>query len=258
MAAFKLPRVKKAPRKELQGLHIPEFHCDKLSIHRRLAQGTFGDVYTTFYNTPGGKKDEVVIKKMLHVMDHVERRQFYKEVAILSKLSHENVVRLKGISHKPCAIMMEYIFFDFGPFGEDLHVSSLSDLLLQIDETECKNFTRQRGIPVTLDLDGELQDLSKDISLCIYRILQEGLRNIARHAKATDIQVILSKEDDALNFMVKDNGKGFDPASNKKSSGLGMASMAERARLIQGDLYIESRPGEGTAIRLEAPYASRE
>ena len=84
------------------------------------------------------------------------------------------------------------------------------------------------------------------------------MRNIAQHAKATDIQVMLSRKDDTVHFLVKDNGKGFDSASNKKSSGLGMASMAERARLIQGDLYIESRPGEGTAIRLEAPYASRE
>ena len=148
---------------------------------------------------------------------------------------------------------------DIHMISRQLHPSILDDLgLIQAIETECRNFTRLREVPVTLDLDGTLKDLSKEICLCIYRTLQESLRNIAQHAKATDIQVMLSRKDDTVHFLVKDNGKGFDPASNKKSSGLGMASMAERARLIQGDLYIESRPGEGTAIRLEAPYASRE
>jgi signal transduction histidine kinase len=148
---------------------------------------------------------------------------------------------------------------DIHMISRQLHPSILDDLgLIQAIETECRNFTRLREVPVTLDLDGTLKDLSKEICLCIYRTLQESLRNIAQHAKATDIQVMLSRKDDTVHFLVKDNGKGFDPASNKKSSGLGMASMAERARLIQGDLYIESRPGEGTVIKLKAPYASRE
>jgi signal transduction histidine kinase len=142
--------------------------------------------------------------------------------------------------------------------SRQLHPSILDDLgLARAIETECKNFTRLREIPVTLDLDGTLQDLSNEICLCIYRILQEGLRNIAQHAMATDIQVMLSRKDDTVHFMVKDKGKGFDPASNKKSVGLGMASMAERGRLIQGDLNIESHPGKGTVIKLKAPYASR-
>jgi len=148
---------------------------------------------------------------------------------------------------------------DIHMISRQLHPSILDDLgLIQAIETECRNFTRLREVPVTLDLDGTLKDLSKEICLCIYRTLQESLRNIAQHAKATDIQVMLSRKDDTVHFLVKDNGKGFDPASNKKSSGVGMASMAERARLIQGDLYIESRPGEGTVIKLKAPYASRE
>jgi PAS domain S-box-containing protein len=147
---------------------------------------------------------------------------------------------------------------DIHMISRQLHPSILDDLgLTQAIETECNNFTRLRGIPVTLDLDGTLQDLSKEICLCIYRILQEGLRNIAQHAKATDIQVMLSRKDDTVHFMVKDNGKGFDPASNEKNPGLGMASMAERARLIQGDIDIESRPGQGMVIKLKAPFASR-
>jgi signal transduction histidine kinase len=76
------------------------------------------------------------------------------------------------------------------------------------------------------------------------------LRNIHRHAKAKDVHVGLFKKSDTLHLLIKDNGIGFDPASIKKKEGLGMASMAERAHLIQGDLSIESRPGKGTVIKL--------
>ena len=147
---------------------------------------------------------------------------------------------------------------DIHMISRQLHPSILDDLgLTQAIETECKNFTRLREISITLDLDGTLQDLSKEICLCIYRILQEGLRNIAQHAEATDIQIMLSRKDDTVHFLVKDNGKGFDPTSNKKSVGLGLASMAERARLIQADIDIESHPGQGTVIKLKTPFASR-
>ena len=147
---------------------------------------------------------------------------------------------------------------DIHMISRQLHPSILDDLgLTQAIETECKNFTRLREIPIALDLDGTLQDLSKEICLCIYRILQEGLRNIAQHAKATDIQIMLSRKDDTVHFLVKDNGKGFDPTSNKKSVGMGMASMAERASLIQADIGIESHPGQGTVIKLKTPFASR-
>jgi PAS domain S-box-containing protein len=139
-----------------------------------------------------------------------------------------------------------------------LHPASLDILgLVRSIETECKNFTRLREIPITMDIDDTLQNFSKEISLCTFRILQESLRNIHRHAKAKDVHVGLFKKSDTLHLLIKDNGIGFDPASIMKKEGLGMASMAERAHLIQGDLSIESRPGKGTVIKLAAPLKSR-
>jgi len=135
-----------------------------------------------------------------------------------------------------------------------LHPTTLSVLgLVRSIETECRNFTRSREIPVTLDLDDELPYLSNEISLCIYRILQEGLRNIVQHAKAAGVHVTLSQKSDILHLLIKDNGIGFDPASSAGKTGLGIASMKERARLIQGELSIESQPGKGTAIKLAIP-----
>jgi len=153
---------------------------------------------------------------------------------------------------------------DLGELSSDIHMISrrlhpatLAVLgLVRSIETECKNFTRLREIPVTLDLDRTLQFLSEEISLCAYRILQEGLRNIARHAGATAIHISLSKKDDILHLLIKDNGTGFDPASKTNETGLGIASMTERAHLIRGDLSIESQPGKGTVIKFAVPLES--
>ena len=153
---------------------------------------------------------------------------------------------------------------DIGVLSSDIHLISrrLHPISLEIlglvrsIETECQNFTRLNEIPVTWDLNGTVEDPSKEISLCAYRILQEGLRNIVRHAKATGVHVTLSPKNGILHLLIKDNGIGFDPASEGVKTGLGIASMTERARLLQGSLSIESRPGKGTAIKLAVPLES--
>jgi PAS domain S-box-containing protein len=165
---------------------------------------------------------------------------------------------------EPARDKLRQIARDAGILSSDIHMISrrLHPITLEIlglvrsIETECQNFTRLNEIPVTMDLDGTVQHPSKEIALCAYRILQEGLRNIARHAKATGIHVTLSKKNEILHLLIKDNGIGFDPASDGVTAGLGMASMTERARLLQGSLSIESRPGKGTAIELAVPLES--
>ena len=147
---------------------------------------------------------------------------------------------------------------DIHMISRRLHPISLKILgLVRSIETECQSFTRLKKIPVTLDLDSTLQSPSKEISLCVYRILQECLRNIVRHSKATGVHIMLSKRNNILHFLIKDNGIGFDPASSSKKVGLGIASMTERAVLIRGNLSIESRPGKGVAVKLAVPLASR-
>ncbi len=166
---------------------------------------------------------------------------------------------------EPARDKLRQIARDIGVLSSDIHLISrrLHPVTLEIlglvrsIETECQNLTRLNEIPVTLDLDGTVEYPSKEISLCTYRILQEGLRNIVRHAKATGVHVTLSKKNDILHLLIKDNGIGFDPASDGVRAGLGIASMTERARLRQGNLSIESRPGEGTAIKLAVPLESR-
>ncbi len=105
---------------------------------------------------------------------------------------------------------------------------------------------RPKGIPPTVPID---------IAVCIYRIIQEGLRNIAKHAQASKAQISLVGKDGSIHLSIKDTGIGFDPTQVKKKTGLGLASMEERVRLIRGDFSIESQPGKGTVITVRAPLS---
>lgn len=87
------------------------------------------------------RQQTVVIKKTIHALDQEEKKLFLKEVALLNRLDHRNVVNLKAICYQPCALMLEYLYCSFSPFGENTRVSSLGDLLLHIDvEYDCDGF----------------------------------------------------------------------------------------------------------------------
>lgn len=146
---------------------------------------------------------------------------------------------------------------DIHMISRQLHPSILYDLgLVKAIETECHKFAQLRGISPALDLDEDIKNVPREIALCIYRILQGGLRNIGKHAEASNIQVRLYKENNTICFFLKDNGMGFNPAAAKERAGIGLASMEERARLINGALSIESSPGKGTTIELKVAVTS--
>ena len=92
-----------------------------------------------------------------------------------------------------------------------------------------------------------------DSALGLYRITQEALHNVAKHAAAQRVDVTLQKTANALQLSIADDGKGFDPAHRR---GLGLVSIDERARLLGGDLEIATRPGRGTLVRVEIPLPS--
>jgi len=96
--------------------------------------------------------------------------------------------------------------------------------------------------------------------LNIYRIFQEGLTNIARHAQATQVAMVAKKQNAHVSFMMEDNGKGFNLGEVKRQEatgrGIGMATMAERVRLIGGSLDIQSQEGSGTKITIMVPIGS--
>jgi signal transduction histidine kinase len=92
-----------------------------------------------------------------------------------------------------------------------------------------------------------------DAALSIFRIAQEALRNVARHAGSSAAKVSLRPLEDGLQLAVVDSGVGFDPKRQRSNPSLGLASMKERVRLLGGEFEIESAPGHGTTILAWVP-----
>ena len=95
--------------------------------------------------------------------------------------------------------------------------------------------------------------VSDRVATAAYRIAQEALTNVARHSKASRVDVSLRAEGEILTLSVEDDGRGFDLRELPESVGLGVVGMRERAELIGGTLEIRSRPGEGTRVHLKVP-----
>lgn len=160
--------------------------------------------------------------------------------------------KLKGIGKDLIQLSGDVHFL-----SRQLHPSILDDLgLSESMRAECARFSRQEGIEVSYEPENVPGDLSGETKLCLYRVLQEGLRNVAKHAEATGVRVRLAGDDGVLRFELEDNGKGFSPAGVRGDSGLGLISMKERIHLVRGEFRLESKPGEGTAIRIVIPAGS--
>lgn len=104
------------------------------------------------------------------------------------------------------------------------------------------------GIPITLEVEGE-RDIALEVKIAVYRIVQEALNNMAKHAEATEAGVNIWLAKDRLALWINDNGCGFDLAQ-VPSDHLGLKIMKERARSIGAQLRVESAPGRGTQITL--------
>ncbi len=148
---------------------------------------------------------------------------------------------------------------DVHTISRQLHPSILDDLgLVSAIESECTSFSEREGIRVKYESKNVPAVLPKDVALCIYRIIQESLRNIAKHAQTREAHVTLTGNDGGIHLSIKDTGIGFHPAQGRGKPGLGLASMEERVRLIQGDLSVQSRPGQGTVIEVRVPLTGGE
>jgi signal transduction histidine kinase len=130
-----------------------------------------------------------------------------------------------------------------------LHPSVLDDLgLVEALKAECERVARVESLRVDIQADKISQNLPKEAALGVYRVAQEALRNIARHAKASTVRLSLALNDGGLLLTVRDNGCGFNPNLPNRRPSLGHSSMRERIRLLGGTLDIQSTPGEGTTV----------
>jgi signal transduction histidine kinase len=137
-----------------------------------------------------------------------------------------------------------------------LRPSMLDDLGLEPAlRWQAKEVSQRSGIPVSLDIQGELHRLPEPVRICLYRAIQEALTNCIKHADATRVTVTVKQERDVLTASVQDNGKGFD-VHHMRTQGLGLVGMEERVRALAGRLTISSQPGKGTLVTLSLPLAA--
>jgi PAS domain S-box-containing protein len=147
---------------------------------------------------------------------------------------------------------------DIHNLARQLHPSILDDLgLARAIESECIAFMKREGVNIIFNHDNIPNIVEKDVSLTLYRIIQEGLRNISKHACANHVSVSLNGFDQDILLSIRDDGIGFDLAEARLTSGLGLSSLRERVRLVHGELSVKSQPGEGTAITVKAPLNSK-
>jgi PAS domain S-box-containing protein len=138
---------------------------------------------------------------------------------------------------------------DVHDLSRQLHPSILDDLgLVEALRSECASFARREEIAIDYRPGSVAAGLPMDVALCIYRVAQEALRNIAKHAKADFATVALGGDDRELILTVQDRGVGFDMGSIRSLPGIGLSSMRERVRLIDAELSIQSAPNDGTTV----------
>ena len=143
----------------------------------------------------------------------------------------------------------------------DLRPTILDDLGLGAAlEWRVDEFSQANGIQTEIHIARLEQRLPRDVELVFYRVGQESLTNIARHAQAQQVEVALRREHEMISLEISDDGAGFNTAlaPTTKPRGLGLVGMRERLAMIKGTLTIESEPGNGTRILARAPLDQQE
>ena len=144
---------------------------------------------------------------------------------------------------------------DLHTLSHQLHPSVLeSPGLVHAITALCREFSAQHGVEVGFTSNDVLRSVHPDPALCIYRIVQEGLRNFKKHSGAQQALVSLRVNAEKLSVSILDKGCGFD--MQQLSHGLGVWSMEERARALGGDVVIQSAPSKGTTVSAWVPLAS--
>jgi two-component system, NarL family, sensor histidine kinase UhpB len=142
---------------------------------------------------------------------------------------------------------------DLRRIARRLRPEALDDLgLINAFISLCSRISEYGGIPITRSLPESLPEHSPEVDLVVYRIAQEALTNVIRHADASSAEVALSVVDGRLLLTVRDDGRGLE-AGAEGSAKNGLTGMRERAMLVGGTLAISSRPGEGTEVTLDVP-----
>jgi len=147
------------------------------------------------------------------------------------------------------------IALNLSHLSHDLHPSRLQTLgLVESVRLLCYEISEQRRVTVHFSADELPGSVDPAVALCLYRITQEALRNVAKHSQARHASVELSCEGNDVQLKIADPGVGFDPVAFGQA-GLGLVSMRERVGLLKGHIAVDASPGCGTRISVRVPLA---
>jgi signal transduction histidine kinase len=170
----------------------------------------------------------------------------------LSMVGGSTQVRLHGIV---CGI--DELSSDMQYLSHTLHSGRLQYLGLKPALKEiCGHVEKQYHIAIDLQMDGLKKAVPKEVELCLYRVAQEALHNIAKHSGAGRVTIRLVEDNGSLRMAISDDGRGFSQAVISQQLGLGLASMRERLSIVGGNFQIESKPGRGTILSAQVPLAA--
>jgi len=166
-------------------------------------------------------------------------------------LSEESRARLRALGTKA-----QELGSDVHHMSYALHPSWLETLgLVAALQALCRDASKQRNLHVTFTHRSIPSSVDPHVSLCLYRIAQEALHNVARHSQTREAHVSVACNADHIALQIADSGVGFNP-SDRRSAGLGLASMRERVAVLKGQLAINAAPGAGTQIAVQIPFGS--
>jgi PAS domain S-box-containing protein len=144
---------------------------------------------------------------------------------------------------------------DIQSLSHRLHSSKLDYLGLTVAASSfCREFSEQQKVEIDFTHEGMLSNVPKEISLCLFRVLQEALQNAVKYSGVRHFRVKLEKTPAEIQLTITDRGVGFDQQNAFDGRGLGLLSMRERIQLVKGDLSVASQPALGTTIRARVPF----
>jgi PAS domain S-box-containing protein len=210
-------------RSELSGRLIQAQEQERLRIARELHD----DINQRLAILAGGLRQ-------LESSPFIDGSQ-YSQIKLLCSLADELVSDVQHLSHQ-------------------LHSSKLQYLgLASAIRAACREFSQRHGIEVECIAPELGKNVGMDTSLCLFRIVQESLHNVAKHSQSRHVRVELVAEPSVLRLQVTDDGVGFDTTDPRHSQGLGLVSMRERARAVGGEFSVRSNPFRGTQIECSVP-----
>ena len=154
---------------------------------------------------------------------------------------------------------VETLSEDVRRLAHELHPSLLEHFGLSAAlRSYCEEMSKASNIRIRFRQRTMPEAIPDEIALCLYRVAQEALSNVAAHSGARNASVVLAAVNDAIRLAVSDDGAGFDPEATPPKPALGLISMRERIRAAGGTLTVESRPGGGSRIEASVPLPRRQ